>query len=167
MPHRATRRALCTVTLWAAALALPGAAAQAQTDGGETRAGDLVITQPWSRAAGKGSRGAGYLTIANRGTAPDRLLSASTPAAPRVELHTHINENGVMRMREVPGIEIPPGATVSLRPGGLHLMLMGLAEELRQGATVPVTLRFERAGEVRVALAVAAAGARGPGGHGH
>ena len=129
---------------------------------GETRAGDLAITQGWSRAAGQGGQGAGYLTIANHGTAPDRLLSASSPAAGRLELHTHIREGDVMRMREVPSIEIPPGRTVTFQPGGLHLMMIGLKQPLRQGETVPVTLRFERTGEVQVALAVLAAGARGP-----
>ena len=140
-------------------LALPAAAQ-------EGRAGDLTITQGWSRAAGAGGTGAGYLTIGNRGTTADRLIAASTPAARRAELHTHVREGEVMRMREVPAIEIPAGGTVTLEPGGLHLMLVGLAAPLRQGGTVPVTLRFERAGEVQVSLAIQAAGARGPG-HGH
>jgi hypothetical protein len=156
---RLPRRTLAATTL------LFTRAATAQE---EVRAGDLLITQLWSRAARQGAQGAGYLTIANRGIAPDRLLAASSPAAPRLELHTHIHENGVMRMREVPAIDIPAGQSVTLRPGGLHLMFIGLREELRQGAVVPVTLRFERAGEVRVEFAVQAAGARGLGeGHGH
>jgi hypothetical protein len=125
------------------------------------QAGDLLITQAWSRAAGAGGQGAGYLTIANRGAAADRLLSASSPASGRMELHTHVNDNGVMRMREVPAIDLPAGQTVTLRPGGLHLMFMGLTQALQQGSTVPVTLRFERAGPVTVPLAVQAAGARG------
>ncbi len=160
-PH-ATRRALLLGTAAAATLPLRPAAAH-----GEIRAGDLTIARPWSRAALQGGQGAGYLTITNRGAAPDRLLSASSAVSPRMELHTHINENGVMRMREVPAVEIPPGQTVTLQPGGLHLMFMGLTQPLAQGATVPVTLRFERAGEVQVPLAIQAAGARAPGGHGH
>jgi copper(I)-binding protein len=136
-------------------LALP---ARAQ----EMRAGDLVIAQPWSRAAGQGGTGAGFLTIGNRGAAADRLVGASSPAARTTELHTHMREGEVMRMRPVPGIDIPPGGTVTLEPGGMHLMLIGLAAPLRQGETVPVTLRFERAGEVRVELRIEAAGARGP-----
>ncbi|MBY0331581.1 MAG: copper chaperone PCu(A)C [Acetobacteraceae bacterium] len=131
------------------------------------RAGDLVITQAWSRAAGQGGQGAGYLTIANRGTAPDRLLSASSPAAGRMELHSMVRDGDVMRMRQVPAIDIAPGATVELRPGGLHLMFVGLGQPLRQGETVPVTLRFERAGEVSLGFAIQAAGARGPAHHGH
>jgi periplasmic copper chaperone A len=125
------------------------------------RAGDLHIGHPWSRAAGANTNGAGFMTIRNSGTQPDRLLSASTPIARVVELHTHIREGEVMRMRPVQDIPVPAGQTVRLRPGGLHVMLIGLTEPLRQGAEVPLTLRFERAGEVQVMLAIEAAGARG------
>lgn len=131
----------------------------------ELRAGDLHIGRPWSRAAGTNANGVGFMTIRNSGSAPDRLLSASTPVARLTELHTHIRDGDVMRMRPVPDIPIPAGQTVNLRPGGLHVMLIGLTEPLRQGAEVPLTLRFERAGEVQVMLAVEAAGARG--GHHH
>jgi hypothetical protein len=155
-----TRRGLIAAA-GAALLATPAAA---QT---EVRAGDLVITQAWSRAAAQGGQGAGYLTIANRGAAADRLLAASSPAAGRMELHSMIRDGDVMRMREVPAIDLPAGQTVSLRPGGLHLMFIGLGQPLRQGETVPVTLRFERAGEVRIDFAIQAAGARGAGGHHH
>lgn len=159
MPLALARRTV--LALPACAAALPAAAQDA------VRAGDLVITQPWSRAAAAGGQGAGYLTLANRGGVPDRLLGASSPVSGRIELHTHINDGGVMRMLEVPAIDLPPGATVTLRPGGLHLMFMGLTEALQQGSAVPVTLRFERAGEVRVMLAVQAAGARAPAEHRH
>lgn len=125
------------------------------------RAGDLHIGHPWSRAASANTNGAGFMTIRNGGTQPDRLVSASTPVARVVELHTHIREGDVMRMRPVQDIPVPPGQTVRLRPGGLHVMLIGLNEPLRQGAEVPLTLRFERAGEVQVMLAIEAAGARG------
>lgn len=128
----------------------------------EARAGDLAVQQPWTRAAGQGATGVGFLSISNRGAAADRLLSASTPAARAVELHTMLRDGDVMRMRAVDAIEIPAGQTVALRPGGLHIMLVGLSRPLREGETVPLTLRFERAGEVRVDLAVQAAGAREP-----
>jgi hypothetical protein len=154
---------LAAAALASLALAAPALARHPAPAPAETRAGDLVISQPWSRAAGQGGQGAGYLGIANRGGAPDRLMGASSPAADRVELHTHIREGEVMRMREVPSIELPPGQTVTLQPGGLHLMLVRLAQPLRQGETVPVTLRFERAGEVTLDFAILAAGARGPG----
>ncbi|MDN3567784.1 copper chaperone PCu(A)C [Paeniroseomonas aquatica] len=128
----------------------------------DAEVGAISVTQPWSRAAGANGTGAGFLTIRNGGTAPDRLLSASSPAARKVELHTHVRDGEVMRMRPVEGIALPPGETVTLRPGGLHVMLIGLTAALVQGGEVPLTLRFERAGEAQVMLHVMAAGARGP-----
>jgi hypothetical protein len=101
------------------------------------------------------------MTLRNTGREADRLVSASSPIARTVELHTHIRDGEVMRMRQVADIAIPAGETVRLRPGGLHVMLIGLTEPLRQGAEVPVTLRFARAGEVTVQLEIQAAGARG------
>jgi len=123
--------------------------------------GDLAIGHPWTRAAGANANGAGFMSLKNNGSTPDRLIAAASPAARVVELHTHIREGDVMRMRPVADIPIPPGQTVHLRPGGLHIMLIGLTEPLRQGTTVPLTLRFERAGEVQVTLGVESAGARG------
>lgn len=141
-----------------ALLALPAAAR-------DYAAGDIRIGNPWTRAAGANGNGGGFMRLTNRGTQPDRLISAASPIARVVELHTHIREGDVMRMRPVNDIPVPAGQTVELRPGGLHVMLIGLTEPLRQGARVPVTLRFERAGEVTVELAVEAAGARGPAHH--
>ena len=145
-------------------LALPAAA---QHQHPPQQAGDLAIARPWTRAAGQGGTGAGFLAISNRGSAADRLVGASSPVARVTELHTHVREGEVMRMRPVPAIELPPGQTVTLQPGGLHLMLIGLGQPLVQGQAVPVTLRFERAGEVQVHLHVEAAGARGPSAQGH
>jgi len=127
----------------------------------DVTAGDIAIGHPWTRAAGANANGAGFMTLKNNGAAGDRLISAASPAARGVELHTHIREGDVMRMRPVADIPIPPGQTVHLRPGGLHIMLIGLTEPLRQGAAMPLTLRFERAGEVQVTLGVESAGARG------
>ncbi len=154
-------------TFLAASPALLSPAAPITAAAQEARAGDLAVQQPWTRAAGQGATGAGFLSISNRGAAADRLLSAATPAARAVELHTMIRDGDVMRMRAVEAIEVPPGQTVALRPGGLHMMLVGLSRPLREGETVPVTLRFERAGEVWVALSVQAAGARKPAAHRH
>jgi copper(I)-binding protein len=147
-------------TLLAAAclLAMPAAAQQA---------GEIVVTRAWTRAAGQNGTGAGFLSIANRGTAADRLVGASSPIARVTEIHTHIREGDILRMRPVAAVELPPGETVTLQPGGFHLMLIGLKEPLIQGQTVPVTLRFERAGEVEVTLAIQPAGARGPAAHSH
>lgn len=126
------------------------------------QAGAVTVTAPWSRAAGAGGTGAGYMTIRNAGATPDRIVAARSPAARAVEMHTHIREGEVMRMRPVPAIDLPPGQAVTLQPGGLHLMLIQLTGPLRQGETVPVTLVLERGGEVEVQLAVESAGARGP-----
>ncbi|NKE19457.1 copper chaperone PCu(A)C [Neoroseomonas oryzicola] len=142
----------------AAVAALPAAAH-------DYTAGDIAIGHPWSRAAGANATGAGFLTLRNTGTQPDRLVSASASVARAVELHTHVRDGDVMRMRPVDAIPVAPGQTVELRPGGFHIMLIGLKEPLVQGTRVPLTLRFERAGEVRVELAVEAAGARGAAHH--
>ena len=129
--------------------------------------GDIAVTGPWTRAAGQNGTGAGFMAIANRGTAPDRLVGASSPLARVTEIHTHLREGDILRMRPVAAVDLPPGGTVTLQPGGFHLMLIGLKEPLVQGQAVPLTLRFERAGEVQVMLAVQPAGARGPMAHGH
>ena len=129
--------------------------------------GDIAVATPWTRAAGQGGTGAGFLGIANRGSAADRLVGASSPIARVTEIHTHIREGDILRMRPVEAVDLPPGGAVTLQPGGFHLMLIGLKEPLIQGQSVPVTLRFERAGEVRVMLAVQPAGARGPMAHSH
>ncbi len=151
------------------ALALPPALAAlpALANPHAVALGPLHIEQPWTRAAAQGAQGAGYMVIRNAGGTADRLVAASSPAAPRVELHTHIRDGDVMRMREVPAIEIPANGAATLQPGGLHLMFIGLVRPLAQGETVPVTLRFERAGEVTVSLRVEAAGARGATQHRH
>lgn len=147
-----TRRTLLGATL--AIIALPVAAH-------EYRIGDITIGHPWSRAAGAGGTGAGFLKLTNNGTQPDRLVSATSPLAPVVELHSMVRDGDVMRMRPVQDITIAPGQTVELRPGGFHIMLVGLTAPMNQGTRVPLTLRFERAGEIQVELAVEAAGARG------
>jgi copper(I)-binding protein len=118
----------------------------------------VVVENPWTRAARAGGQGAGFLTL--RSTAGDRLLSASSPAANRVELHTHLRDGDVMRMRPVENIELPANTAVTLQPGGLHLMFIGLKQPFEQGGQVPVTLVFERAGSVTVQLPVQGAGAR-------
>lgn len=129
-------------------------------------AAPISIEASWTRAAGQGAQGAGYLTIRNSG-ADDRLLAATSPAATRLELHNVLRDGEVMRMREVDAIPVPARGAVTLRPGGLHLMMIGLTRPLAAGESVPITLRFERAGEVQATLAVQAAGARGPAEHRH
>ncbi len=109
----------------------------------------VQIEKPWARATAPGAQVAGgYMLIRNQGVA-DRLVSASSPAAAKVELHVHINDGGVMKMREVPGYDVPAKGSFELKPGGAHLMFMNIRQPFREGEKVPVTLKFEKAGEVR------------------
>jgi periplasmic copper chaperone A len=135
----------------------------------EIKAGDLVITQAWSRATPSGAKIAGaYLTIENKGTAPDRLVGGSGDVAGRFEIHEMAMDGGVMKMRPVDkGLTIEPGKTVKLAPGGYHLMLFDLKSQLKQGDKVPVTLQFEKAGKVALSLDVQGVGAQAPAGEDH
>lgn len=135
----------------------------------EFRAGDIAIDRPWTRAVGASApTAAGYMVLRNGGTVPDRLVSAATPMATAIEMHQMSMTDGIMRMRPLPdGIELPPGQSVRLEPGGLHLMLIGPMGGLARGTRVPVRLRFERAGQVAVELIVEAAGARASAHQGH
>ena len=130
----------------------------------EVKAGDLVISQAWSRATPSGAKIAGgYLTIENKGAAPDRLLGGSGDTAGKVEVHEMAMNNGVMTMRHLDkGLSIEPGKTVKLAPGGYHLMIMDLKSPLKQGDKVPVTLQFEKAGKVTLSLDVQGVGAQAP-----
>ncbi|CAN5234777.1 copper chaperone PCu(A)C [soil metagenome] len=131
----------------------------------DVRAGDLVISQPWSRATPGGAKVAGgYLTVENKGTSPDRLIGGSSDAAGRVEVHEMATTNGVMTMRPLDGgLVIAPGKTVKLAPGGYHLMLFDLKGPLKQGGKISVTLEFEKAGKVNTMFDIAGVGAQGPG----
>lgn len=131
----------------------------------DVKAGDLIISQPWSRATPGGAKVAGgYLTVENKGAAPDRLIGGSAELAGRVEIHEMATTNGVMTMRPLDsGLAIAPGATVKLAPGGYHLMIMDLKGPLKQGEKVAVTLEFEKAGKVKTMFDVAGVGAQGPG----
>lgn len=123
--------------------------------------GALEIAHPWARATPPSApAGGGFLKITNTGTTPDRLISASSPGADIVQVHEMKMDGSVMRMREVEkGLEIPAGGSVTLAPGGYHLMMMGLKAPFKQGAAVPVTLVFEKAGKIDVELAIVAMGA--------
>jgi len=121
-------------------------------------AGDIEIGHPYATPSLPGtSNGAAYFAmLENTGNAADRLLRATTPVAARVELHSMaVDAQGVMRMREIDGIALAPHAKVRMRPGmGMHLMLVGLKEPLKDGARFPMTLEFERAGKVEVEVVV-------------
>ncbi|WP_152045153.1 copper chaperone PCu(A)C [Aureimonas psammosilenae] len=122
----------------------------------EFKAGSVEIGHPWSRATPPGAKvGAGYLTLKNEGSTPDRLVSATSPASAKVEVHEMAVKDGVMTMRPVTGgVEIPPGQTVAFKPSSFHLMLTDLKAPLKTGDKVPLTLIFEKGGAVEVYLQV-------------
>jgi len=127
----------------------------------------VSVSEVWARATPPGAKtGAAYLTVKNKGTAPDRLVKASTPVASEAQLHTMIDDNGIMKMRPVAGIDVKAGGSVTLKPGGFHVMLMGLKQPLVEGQSFPLTLTFEKAGAVETTVKVAKAGAASPGGGG-
>ena len=155
MRRRGSRRAR-------AALAIAALAGTAQA-GEVTALGPLEIDTPWARASiGTARPGVAYVTIRNTGEEPDRLVGVETPAAARPEIHAMVEEDGVVKMRPAGDLEIPPGGEVRLAPGGLHLMLMGLQQPLEEGGQMPLTLVFEKAGEITVTAPIAAMGAREP-----
>jgi periplasmic copper chaperone A len=118
-------------------------------------AGNLVITDPWSRPTFDGMPvGVAYLTIANNGALEDTLIAARTPAAARVEFHRTLIEGGMAKMRSSSTVVIAPNSTLVAEPGGLHLMLLELKGPLVEGTTVPLVLIFKTAGEVTVQLRV-------------
>ena len=146
------------LTSLAAVLALAAAAFPAQAHG--FRLGALAIGHPYARATAPGQpTGGGYLKLDNQGATDDRLLGASAATvAERVELHTMAMDGDVMRMRSPGAIDLPAGRSVELKPGGTHLMLVGLKAPLKAGDKFPLTLRFEKAGQVEVVVNVEAPG---------
>ena len=122
----------------------------------------LEVNNAWARAtAGKADTGVAYVAI--QSPTADRLLSLSTPVAKKAELHTMSMQGMVMKMRPLSGLDIPAGQPVTLKPGGDHIMLMGLNQPLRAGQTFPLTLDFEKAGSRTVTVTVEKAGATAPG----
>ena len=127
--------------------------------------GSMHISQPWARATPKGADdGAGYMTITNKGSTPDRVNCVSDDASKQCQIHSMTIEDGVMKMRPVEGgLEIKPGETVTLKPGGYHMMFVDLKHPLEQGKSVAAELKFDHAGMVKVDYPIAAIGAPAPG----
>jgi hypothetical protein len=124
---------------------------------------DVQITGAWARATPGGAQAAAaYVTL--DAPAGDRLTGVSTPAAQKADIHEMSMDNGVMKMRPVDGVDLPPGQKVTLKPGGYHIMLTGLAKPLVEGQSFPLTLDFAKAGKHEVTVNVQKVGAMGPGG---
>lgn len=157
------RTTLAAAALAALCLAVPVAAqmshgtshATMQPEGASAQLGPVSITGAWARAAAvPGGASAAYLTLTITGGS-DRLIAAESDAAARVELHTHeVDANGVARMRQVEAIPVAAGAPAELKPGGLHVMLMGIGRPLAEGETIDLTLVFEKAGRVSLTVPV-------------
>lgn len=132
---------------------------------GDFTAGALKIGQPWSRATPNGAKVAGgYLSVTNTGSEPDTLTGGTFDEAGSVEIHSMSMEGGVMKMAPVEnGLVVKPGETVTLKPGGLHLMFLGLKEPLKKGDTVKGSLTFAKAGSVPVTFTVEGLAAKAPG----
>jgi copper(I)-binding protein len=137
----------------ASAAALPCAAA-------------VEIAQPWSRPAVAGSTAVGYLTLVNRGKAPDAVVAVESPLARKVEVHRSSMSAGVMSMQRVEQVAVPAGGSVTFAPGGNHLMFLGLAKTLRAGDSLPAVLRFASGARVKTVFQVGA-GAAPPKEHAH
>ena len=146
--------------VFAMVLSLSASAAIAQ----DYSIGSIQVAKPWTRATPKGAKVAGaYMSITNKGTAPDRLVGGATSAAAGFEVHNMTMDQGVAKMRPVEGgLEIKPGETVELKPGSFHVMLVGLKQPLAKGQKVKATLEFEKAGKVDVEYSVEALGASAP-----
>jgi len=142
---------------FSAALPSPAAA-------GDYDVGSIHISQPWSRATPKGAAsGAGYMTLTNKGAVPDKVSCVSDDASAQCQIHSMTMDGGVMKMRPVEGgLEIKPGESVTLKPGGYHMMFLDLKHPLEQGQAVKVTLKFDHAGTIDVEYPVLAIGAPAP-----
>lgn len=140
-----------TIALVAAACGAPSQQQQAAAQ----QPGRLTIEAAWAAPTPAGvDVSAGYLSIANHSAANDRLLSATSPRAERVEIHEMTMDGGVMRMRPLNGLAAPAGETVALGPGGTHLMFYGVTRPFTEGETIPVQLTFETAGVIDANLRV-------------
>jgi hypothetical protein len=143
-----------------------GATAFAQTQhGGHGMAAQerkIAVEGAWARAS-VGRNGAAFVTLVNRSDTDDRLVAAKSDVSPRAELHTHLMDGNVMRMRPVDAIPVPAGETVMLKPGGLHVMFIGLNKKLVEGESFPLTLVFEKAGEIEVTVPIMKVGSMGHG----
>ena len=124
----------------------------------DSKIGDIEIVQPWARVSA-GKTGAAYLTLVNGGAGEDRLVAVRSSVARKTGLHQSLMEDGIMKMQPVKAIALPPGGTVALKPGGYHVMFMGLKAPFREGDVVALTLVFEKAGEIEIMVPVRKAGA--------
>ena len=129
----------------------------------ESSANGITVAHPWARATPSGAKvGAAYLTITSAAGQDDTLVGAATDAARVAELHNHVMEGDVMKMRKVEGVDIAAGKTVLFQPSGYHVMLIDLMKPLKEGDTLNLVLKFKKAGDIPVEATVEPIGAKGP-----
>jgi copper(I)-binding protein len=145
------------VLILAAALPQAGRAEPAHIEPGEP---GIIVSDAWTRPSSAGGTAAVYLRVANTGTVRDRLIRAETPVASRAEVHTHVMEGDVMKMRRLDSIEVMPNESLALEPGGLHVMLFDLTKPLAPGDSFPLTLVFERTGAIATQVEVRGSGSK-------
>lgn len=123
---------------------------------GGYKVGQLEVSAPWARAsAGRAKTGGAFIaSITNHGGSMDRLVGVQSSVAQRTEIHRSMMEDGIMKMRRVQGIDVPAGGSVALKPGGYHVMFMGLRQPFKKGESFPLTLVFEKAGKVDVSVKI-------------
>src|SRR5262249_2001038 len=150
------------IRIFLIALAVLFACWASSADAEDVTVGSLKISSPWARATPKGAPvGGAYMTITNTGNVPDRLIRGSSDLSSHLEIHEMSMDNGVMKMRPLErGLEIKPGQTVEFKPGGYHVMFVGLKKPFEEGQNVKATLEFEKAGSVAIDFAVRAIGAQ-------
>jgi copper(I)-binding protein len=143
------------VTALMIALGVGGVATIAPLPAHDYQTTGIRVDHPWARATPpRAATGAVYMTLSIEGDNPDRLIGAETAVAEKVELHSHSEEGGIVRMRPVAAIEVAPGSPTKIAPGGLHLMLVGLKQPLVEEALFPLTLVFEHAGRIEIEVYV-------------
>ena len=149
------------MTRFAFIMAMFAVLAALPTQADDVTVGTLKISTPWIRSTPKGATvGGGYMTITNTGPVSERFTGGTSDVSNRFEIHEMSMENGVMKMRPVAGIEIKPGQTIEFKPGGYHVMFVGLKEPFERGQHVKTTLHFEKAGNVPVDFVVEGIGAQ-------
>jgi len=160
-PAATRRQAVVGAILLAAAVSVSLAGFGSAVRAHDFTLGALKIDHPWARAsAGPARNSAAFMTIHNAGRA-DRLVAVAADVSERVELHTHMMEGDVMKMRQVEAVEVPANAIAELQPGNFHVMLIGLKAPLKEGGHFPLTLTFEKAGKITIEVVVEAISSMG------
>lgn len=134
--------------------------AKQETSGHHAMTATVKVGDAWARATpGLARNGGAYFSVTNSGKEADRIIAVTSKMSARTEMHTHLSDNGVMRMRQVDSVDVPAGGTVTFKPGGYHIMFIGLHKPLKKGDSFPVTLTFEKTGKQTVNVKVMGVGA--------